>query len=394
MSSSVPYGELQTPNGALTSEGGPWSVVRSTEELYCWTANTSFCLDYKRCIACTVLLASPTTTYNIKYFVNISIPLTQYGDVDMVGYLFSYNLNWASDKTAPGQVLTVHSNFGTSSHIDNFVSNDRYWLWYSNPSSLGERFAHSGMTSLSKSMDGQTGYIPVVIDFSFKREPGADVIFYMKGATFQITAPAVANSSPEAAIATSSSLSNTASSVPITTSSSTELVVPLPGISHFTVMTEGVSVGNISSLTPELPASPQMSSSMIIGIVISIISALGASVAILLLLYRRKLKQLNSNRDMGMHNKGSSSRPTIRSESLLACPPPVFPEHRKHQPTEWTSTPFRISLPPEDSSYGYMSSISSDLEGSERGGRRHRTSDSSTVVRTGFAGTGVLSPSY
>ncbi|KAG8768871.1 hypothetical protein FRC15_004887 [Serendipita sp. 397] len=364
MSIAVAYDDFQIPNGALASEGGPWTVVKSTDEMYCATVNTSFCQDFTRCIGCNVRIAAPTTTYNVKYNVNISIPLVQYGNADLVDYTFSYNLNWASDKTSAGQPLTAYSTIGSSSNVNNFEVSDRYWLWYSSPTSLGDPVIHTGSTSVTKSTDGLTGFIPITIDFSFKRSPGADVTFYMKGATFQITTPpSFAHPSSSSSNIVTSLLFSASTVSP--SSSLSAVPLPFPNVTRSTVLTENAAIGFVSSAARPTPPSTTTDlpiiSSIAIGTIVAGLVVVGASAVALICLFRRKLNKLeaairNSRIQFPIADAQRVVRvpPIVRSESFFAYSPSVPSEYATslaNRSTMMTVSGSFVSLSPRESIY-------------------------------------------
>ncbi|KAG8829848.1 hypothetical protein FRC17_005907 [Serendipita sp. 399] len=304
MSISVSYNDFQTPNGALTSEGGPWRVVTSSSELYCWTARTTFCNDYGRCVACQINYASTSLSYNTKYLVNISIPMSQYGNVDTLDYTFAYNLNWASDQIAAGTPLSNTVTVGSSRNTNNFAASDPGWLLHSSSTtSLGDPFTHSGTTSISKSADGNTGYIPITIDFSFTRTAGADCNWYMKGAVFHITNPA-------SSAAGSSSPSATGTVAQVSGASSSLSVLALPAISQQSNSEGGdAAVGTLPSSSASNSASvSSVPIGAIVGGVLGGMALLGVFSLLLFLLYRKKVRELKrGDQDLLAHNNMATS---------------------------------------------------------------------------------------
>ncbi|KAG8814877.1 hypothetical protein FRC19_001429 [Serendipita sp. 401] len=305
MALSVAYSDFQTPNSALTSEGGPWRVETSTE-LYCWTARTTFCNDYGRCVACDFTYLAAGLSYDVKYLVNISVPMSQYGNANNLDYTFSYNLNWASFNMSAGTPLSSSVTVGSSRNTDNFGASDAAWLLRDGSvTSLGDPFTHAGTTSVLKSADGTTGYIPITIDFSFTRTAGAECRWFMKGAVFKITS----GSGASATTASSSSSSPSVSVSGTVTSASTALTlssVALPGLSQSSTLTEGQTVGSISSNTASSRSIP---TAAIVGGVIGGISFLAIFALILFLLYRKKIRELKRrDQNMLMHTAGAVGR--------------------------------------------------------------------------------------
>ncbi|KAG8808055.1 hypothetical protein FRC18_005243 [Serendipita sp. 400] len=310
MSISTPYSDfIASNNNVLASDGGPWRTPASTSDVLCWSGTTTrgFCGNYG-CIHCSLLKASVILSFNLKYIANISISTSQFGNPDYVDYTFDYNLNWASDKTAAGAPLLTRVTVGDSSYIDNFGASDHAWLWYSEPASLGDPFTHSGTTSLVKSADGQTAYIPITLDFSFTRQQGGDCTWYFTSRSFRIT-PKSTSSSPSSRPGTipAGSLSSTSPSSttgPVTQStqglSYSLSNVILPEFSTLSISSSLSGDGSVVAGSDSSSSSPNVSSvsaqsvptAAIIGGVLGGLSLLGFLALFLLSLYRRRKKQL------------------------------------------------------------------------------------------------------
>ncbi|KAG8805762.1 hypothetical protein FRC18_006497, partial [Serendipita sp. 400] len=396
MSISTPYSDFQAPNTVLAEEGGPWRTPASTSDLFCWTGSKSgFCSPYG-CIPCTYKAASVILSFNVKYIANVSLPLSQYGNPDYVDYTFDYNLNWASDKTAAGAPLSARVSVGDSSSIENFGASDHAWLWYSNAATLGDPFHHAGTTSLLKSADGLTGYIPIIIDFSFTRQIGSDCHWYFIGGNFRITPKATTGNSPSsgpgtiAAGTSASSLSSVTGSVTQLTSHSLTSIF-LPGFSTQSVSSSlsgqgPTGGGSNSSSSPNVGdvSAHSAPTAAIIGGVLGGLSLLGFFALFLLLLYRRKIRQVrerdrnnlmkNAGAAGGEENDGGSTRrtgtTTVHSESFIGFDMSLGGSKYPNQSEGFTNaagTPFVIPSPPNhDGSPHQNAQPTSQRRGSRR----------------------------
>ncbi|KAG8823366.1 hypothetical protein FRC19_004057 [Serendipita sp. 401] len=193
MSKIVPYSDFQTPDNVLVNDGGSWTIEKSANEVVCRTfSRTGSCAQ--GCLVCTISNKALSPSYNLRYIANVSVPMSQYGNTNYLDYSFSYNFNWTSDAVAAGLPLSTTLIVGTSSNTDSFPSSDNKALWDNPNPDLGNPFSHSGTTSLLKSADGSTAYIPIMLNFSFGRQPGL-VEWYLISRTFSITASATEGTS-------------------------------------------------------------------------------------------------------------------------------------------------------------------------------------------------------
>ncbi|KAG8812669.1 hypothetical protein FRC17_001910 [Serendipita sp. 399] len=255
MSVTVPYSEFQTPDNALTESGGTWTYQRSSSEVYCNT--------------------------------------------------FSYHFKWASDQVPAGYPLSAQLAVGSSSNTDSFVSSDPAQLWIDNPI-LGDPFTHSGTTSALRSADGSTGYIPIILDFTFPRPPPSRCYWFLVARSFRITTPTFnGGSSPSPSSAPGPAppssvavmISSTSISVGSTTVSGSvmpvsvavpivqtlmTLVLPAPGTSNN-------NGGNIASDGSSGRGGVQTSA--IVGGVVGAIAFLGLILALAIFLLRKQRRR-------------------------------------------------------------------------------------------------------
>ncbi|KAG8814876.1 hypothetical protein FRC19_001428 [Serendipita sp. 401] len=294
MSISVPYADFQNARGLLAENGGPWRTELSTDS-FCFSSSAGFCRDVG-CMMCNVYVYSSMRTFTNKIFVNISVPMAQYGNANSLDFTFGYSLDWMSDKTAAGTPLSSRLTVGSASFTDNFVSVQ----YRSDPSLGGNPFSHSGTTSVTKSSDGTVGYIPVTIDFTFTRELNSLLDWWMKGLGFQITTQttpvsvaSVASASPSTISSSTIGLSSQAPSIPSPSLSN----VILPNVSYYST-SSGMFDVPVSSARSDSDASSSRKDSVppiIIGVMGGIF-LLGAIAIFLLLLYRKKMRKLEQRR--------------------------------------------------------------------------------------------------
>ncbi|KAG8824018.1 hypothetical protein FRC17_009200 [Serendipita sp. 399] len=214
---------------------------------------------------------------------------------------FAYNLNWASVQMPAGTPLSSTVTVGSFQYTHNFGASDAGWLLYSSSTtSLGDPFTHTGTTSLLKSADGTIGYIPITIDFPYTRTAGASCRAFMKGAAFHITSPT--SSSASSAGSPNTPVAGTVTR--ISSSSSLLSSVTLPAISQqsnaaATVAAEDTGVDTLpstsaSSSSPVLAQHSSPPTGAIIGGVVGGIALLGIFALILLLLYKKKIRELKT----------------------------------------------------------------------------------------------------
>ncbi|KAG8772247.1 hypothetical protein FRC15_002875, partial [Serendipita sp. 397] len=400
MSISTPYNDFQAPNNVVAEGGGPWSTPASSSDLFCWTGpKNGFCSTYG-CIPCTHVIGSMILTFNVKYIANVTLPLSHYGNPDYVDYTFDYNLNWASDKTAAGAPLTARVSIGDSSSIENFGASDHAWLWWSRATTLGDPFHHAGTTSLLKSADGLTGYIPIIIDFSFTRQIGSHCQWYFIGGNFRITPKATTGNSPFSgpgiiAAGTSSSVASSLPSFigPMTQSASHSLSsIILPGFSTQSVssslsgqVSTGGGLGPLSSPPGVSAMSAQtVPTAAVIGAILGLLSLLGFLALFLFLLYRKSKKQpmerdKNDLVDIDAEGGNDDSRraeTTVRSGSFIGFGISLSEPKSSYQPNGFTNVaapPSTIPSPPNPNNHLYenLQPIPQQRENHRRRSTRH-----------------------
>ncbi|KAG8806842.1 hypothetical protein FRC17_004770, partial [Serendipita sp. 399] len=264
------------------------------------------CAD-QGCITCTILEGNTSPSYSTKYLANVSIPLSQYRSASSLDYTFSYHFKWASDQVPAGYPLSAQLAVGSSSNTDSFVSSDAAQLWIDNPI-LGDPFTHSGTTSVLRSADGSTGYIPIILDFSFPRPPPSRCYWFLVTRSFRITTPTSnggSSPSPSSALpglAPPSSVAVMVSSTSISVGSTTvsgsvmpvsvavpivqtlmTLVLPAPGTSN------NNNGGNVASDGSSGRGSVQTSA--IVGGVVGAIAFLGLVLALAIFLLRKQRRR-------------------------------------------------------------------------------------------------------
>ncbi|KAG8800985.1 hypothetical protein FRC16_001530 [Serendipita sp. 398] len=302
MSITVPYSAFQNPDNTLSENGGSWVIQRSSNELYCYSGSRTGGCASQGCLTCTILEGAVASSYNLKYIVNVSIPMSQYGNVNSLDYNFAYHFKWTSDQVDAGRPLSTQLNVGTSSNTDNFISSDHAALWFTDNPVLGDPFSHSGTTSLLKSADGATAYIPITVDFSFSRPPGL-CMWYLVARTFRITTLTSGGTSPSSgsnsSIGASSSVLGSNSLSP--TGSVTSISGPMPLLPLSSMTVPGFSPqtsyahdngGSTSSSPSDSDSTRNAPTATIVGGVIGGISLLGIVVLVILLLYKRKQRRL------------------------------------------------------------------------------------------------------
>ncbi|KAG8823368.1 hypothetical protein FRC19_004059 [Serendipita sp. 401] len=313
MSITVPYGTFQTPDNTLTKDGGAWLVQQSASEISCHSARNRAC-EAQGCITCTIFDNAASPSYTLKYTANVSIPMSPYGNTNSLDYSISYHFLWTSDKVNAGVPLSARFSVGSSSNTDNFLSSDHSALWYSDVPDLGDPFFHSGTTSLLKSTDGNTAYIPIILDFSFPKEPGL-VEWYLIARKFSVSAPptsappvsgsgssaqAPSVSSPNS-ISTSVTRTGTSQSGSTQTASLSDAILPgFSPVADSSAISDNVSSSSTSSSNSA--STQNIPIGAIVGGVIGGNFLLGIILFFLFLLYRR------GRRISRAKNRGDSTR--------------------------------------------------------------------------------------
>ncbi|KAG8812697.1 hypothetical protein FRC17_001889, partial [Serendipita sp. 399] len=94
----------------------------------------------------------------------------------------SYNFYYACDQMPPGVTQNARVTVGSWSNILYFSTSNHTWLWYTPDLTPGSPFTQFGTTAVSKSRDGTTGYVPIIIDYTMTRPSGsADIRNYLIG---------------------------------------------------------------------------------------------------------------------------------------------------------------------------------------------------------------------
>ncbi|KAG8869418.1 hypothetical protein FRC20_001508 [Serendipita sp. 405] len=304
MSTTVSYGIFQTPDNTLTKDGGAWVIQQSAKEISCHSARNSACAA-QGCLTCTIFNNAASPSYTLKYMVNVSIPISQYGNANNLDYSFSYHFLWTSNEVAAGVSLSTKLAVGSSSNTDSFVSSDHTALWNSVVPDLGDPFFHSGTTSLLKSVDGSTAYIPIAVDFSFSKEPGL-VEWYLIARKFSVSAPSPGNTL--SASGSSSSTQVQASSISpsvIITDTVTPSSVPIQSTPSSTLISQTPASNDSVITVPSTLSNPysKIPVNEIIGGVIGGIFSLGIVLAVLILLHSwRQRVSWGRNRGESTHH--------------------------------------------------------------------------------------------
>ncbi|KAG8757578.1 hypothetical protein FRC14_001922 [Serendipita sp. 396] len=330
MSITVPYSEFQTPNNTLAQDGGSWVIQRSSSEFSCRSARNKGC-SIQGCLTCTISNgAASSPSYTLKYLTNVSVPMSQYGNINSLDYSFSYYLIWTSDKVAAGLPLSTKVTVGSSSNTDNFISVDHVALWDSAEIDLGNPFSHSGTTSLLNSADGNTAYIPITIDFSFAKQRGL-CEWYLIAHTFSITTPTNGISGPNTGalapfLSSSSLISASIASIDLSPSASIVTLSPgdilLPSSEDADTSTSNSS--GSSSFSSNSGSTQSIPIGAILGVVLGGNFFLGIVLVFLFLLYKRRKRVFRggkredlignsggSNDDVPNDDRGSTWIPTI-----------------------------------------------------------------------------------
>ncbi|KAG8758707.1 hypothetical protein FRC14_007551 [Serendipita sp. 396] len=296
----VAYNDFLGQNGAFVNEGGPWSFTRSSGDLNCKTSESAWCRDVPHCLECYLYPSASLSSYTIAFSVNVSVSMNQYGNAESLDYDFSYQINWASSKTARGTPLTSTSIVGTTSFSDNFAADDHEELLHTRQTWVGDPFSHSGNTPVVKDED-QMGYIPLMVRLTFPREPSAYINTSMKSYKFRITTPTSVVEAPVASVPNSPS-SNPSS--PVSTSSSTSMslssvtTASLSSLPYTLALDAYTSQSSDSGWGPSVASSPsnnnrgpsnKVSKAAVAGGVMGAIALLSAFIIGFVLYRRRKL---------------------------------------------------------------------------------------------------------
>ncbi|KAG9052725.1 hypothetical protein FS842_009339 [Serendipita sp. 407] len=304
----VPYSEFQTPANTLAADGGPWVTPTSTSDLTCWTGGRSGICRPNGCVFCDMLAASTVLSFNVKFIANVSITMSQFGNADTLEYNFAYNFYWAMVGTAAGYPLSARVTVGSSSYTNNFGASDSTWLFYTEASRPGDPFVQSGTTSVIRSTDGASGYVPITIDFSYSRnQQSDDPRPYLIAQSFNLKSSATPGASPSSGAgsgsvsgSSSSSISSSSVTRAVTQTSGTSLSnIILPGYDSTQATASSVS-GHGSLGSNSSSSSPNISSvsaqhvpiAAIVGGVLGGLSLLAFLALVLFLLYRKKVKEL------------------------------------------------------------------------------------------------------
>ncbi|KAG8814661.1 hypothetical protein FRC17_001022 [Serendipita sp. 399] len=285
--------------------------------------------------------------------------------------------------TDAGAPLVARLTVGSYSQVDHFGASDRAWLWYSNAPTLGDPFRHSGKTLLTKSSDGSTGYIPITLDFPFRREPGSRVQWYFIGQPFRITtvtdgAP-ISSHTTSASGSTSSSLhSSIARTVALSSLSPPDLAGHPISSASSPASSSNMSLEPSPSSDPNSPASQNISSGVIIGGVLGGMSILGVFALMFFLLHRGRLLKRGRNQILG--TPGTAGAGDIADESSISVPAtnPASPlrysmasgeSKPMNHPSSAAGSPQLVTLNQVNAELGDQQS---DFQGGDRRRRRRR----------------------
>ncbi|KAG8832154.1 hypothetical protein FRC17_001906, partial [Serendipita sp. 399] len=250
--------------------------------------------------------------------------MSQYGDADVLYYDWSYMVAWAADDVPQGGLtLTAHSSVGTSSYSDTFTSDNITEMLTTRQTWIGDPFIHSGSSAVAKYGDPTIGYLPIIIELSYPRQPSTSIDYFMKAASLNITgttAPTTSrrtsvsstfSTSPSSAltqhttIPTSSDPRNSTIASSPSTSDSFLLTVAVgsDGQVYTTLIDGGASVGTL----PPTEATKRTSS--------AIIGAVTGGVCLLLILFLLLWLHIRRKR---RHRDLSAALPSPHDINLLS----------------------------------------------------------------------------
>ncbi|KAG8807842.1 hypothetical protein FRC19_006300 [Serendipita sp. 401] len=293
MSITVPYSEFQIPDNILVDNGGSWEIHSSSDDVGCFSAARTGHCALQGCLLCIVLVSS-SDTYSIKYVANVSIPMSTYGNANSLDYNFSYHFMWTSEGVAAGLPLSTRLTVGTSSNTDSFLSVDPKSFDVDNQD-LGNPFSHSGATSLLKSADGNTAYIPITLDFSFTSQSQSNYSSWgFMSRTFKIVTSTQTSTSltsnPVQSVSPSNSISPSIMGSMNPTSDPTLVLstITIPGSSPQVISSLSANEGSEGSSSSNTGLTRRVSPAMVAGVAAGVLLLLGTVFFIILLLYKRK----------------------------------------------------------------------------------------------------------
>ncbi|KAG8758700.1 hypothetical protein FRC14_007544 [Serendipita sp. 396] len=360
----IAYSDFLNQNGALVNDGGPWTFTRSSGDVNCGTSQIAWCRDFANCLSCWVYPSASLSSYTVTFSVNISVPMNQYGNADSLDYDFSYQVDWASSKTARGTSLTSTSAVGSNSFSNNFAADDYEELLHTRQTWVGDPFSHSGNTAVVKS-GSQTGYISLSVGLTFPREVSAYINYYMKGYQFRITTPTSVVETPAAStpnspspssspVSTSSTSSSLSSVTSTSLSSLSHTLAPDASTSQSSDSGGGASIASSSSNSNPVPSN-KVPTAAIAGGVMGAIALLSAFI-ILFLLYRRRKQRQIEEREKAMRLDADQQSFWVSPNSRPATiPPSGMPTTNINvPPNQHGVNPFVIpSHPPNSSGYAF-----------------------------------------
>lgn len=268
--------------------------MSTTEPTYT-TLTGSICSDVPSCLFLSWTATTTNTAFAVNYQANVSIPLDQYGNIDSVNFNLAYNIEWASSKVSQGTSISTHSSVGIGgvSFMDNTSADDYNALTRTRNTWISSPFGHSGSVTPERYGDAKSGYVTLYIGITMPVEAGANIAYYVKGITFEVTNPIVnAPSSGSTTVTSTASSTSGVSQSGSSTGSSTRLhseLGALPGLSSGTspLSSGGASVGSGGSAASGV-APPK--TAIIAGVVGSLLGAI-ALVVVIWFIRRRRQKR-------------------------------------------------------------------------------------------------------
>ncbi|KAG8827542.1 hypothetical protein FRC17_007810 [Serendipita sp. 399] len=234
--------------------------------------------------------------------------MSQFGNVNILDFTLRYNYYWSSDETPPGVTQALRVTIGSWSDLLYFSSGN-HTEWRDADQPLGEPFNQVGTTSVSRSPDGTTGYIPITVDFSFTRQSATGLArLFLIGRTFGLHPSVLSGNSPPSrppsgafASAGAATSSPASSSIPSSSGTNSQSIpaslsgIPLPEYTVGQPISSSIagdpSVGSSSSNGGN-GSIQHFSKAEVVGGILGGVAALVISSLLLLALYRRKKNQL------------------------------------------------------------------------------------------------------
>ncbi|KAG8812698.1 hypothetical protein FRC17_001890 [Serendipita sp. 399] len=240
--------------------------------------------------------------------------MSQFGNADNLDFTLSCNFYWASDQTPPGVTQTARLFVGSWSNTLSFTSSDHTWLWNTPDLTPGSPSTQSGTTSVSKSRDGTTGYVPILIDHTITRPgSGVDLRSYLIGRTFSLSGGGGGGGSGNSLSAASGSTTTSASSASspsdvsspplngaVSMSTSGTFLIPiLPGVTGQPVPASIAAGGGNSVVgsTSNGGGGERVSKAGIVGGILGGLVLSGVFAFIFFLLYKRKMREVRKREE-------------------------------------------------------------------------------------------------